>query len=51
MSGAVDVLRWYAQPRRMVDRARLAVARALHAAAEALAAAACRVAPGWERDQ
>lgn len=51
MSGAVASLRWHVRPRRVADRARLALARALHAVAEALATAACRVAPRWERDQ
>lgn len=51
MSDTIAVIRWNLNPRRLVDRARLRLAVALHDVAEAIAAAACRVAPKWGGDQ
>lgn len=42
---------WRANPRRVIERARLRVAIVLHAVAEIVADAACRVAPKWGRGE
>lgn len=51
MSDTIAAIRWNLHPRRIVDRARLRLAIALHDVSEAIADLACRVAPRWDGGQ